>query len=174
MKIFAALLVGAFLLAACGEEKSVGSEVGQVAGKKGGSSIRDESEAINKKKQGGGFIDEETPPPATTAPTAAPTPPPTFYDVALVANSPYYSVNGEPLNQLVMSIRATLRVTNKDETRERNCRSFTHAVESGSPLFSTGCMPPNAAPWSHIFEKAGKFPVRDDGLTFASTSITVR
>lgn len=164
-------------LAACGESRTVGSQVGVNSGKEGEASLRDQADKINQdpaaKGGGAGKLGADvvvTPPPT---PTPGPTPPPSFYNVDLIANSPYYSANGAPVNQMQMRASSILKVTNRDNTQERRCRSFTHDPTGGNESqFSSGCLPPGAD-WEWRFDAVGSFRIKDEGLTFATASLRV-
>lgn len=156
---------------ACGESQKVGSE-----------KLLDFKEG-----EGGQRLGFETPPPDATpvanaidvqretpAPRVTPTPAPTaqiqYFDVELIADSPYYKAGGQPSNLIAMRASAVLRVTNKDATAERKCRSFTAA----NGAFNSGCMPFGEKPFTFKFPGAGRFAIKDEGLTFASATLEVQ
>ncbi len=87
-----------------------------------------------------------------------------FFDVAMVADSPYF----EPGNDLQMPAGFTLRVTNKDATAERPTRSFT--AENGA--FGSGPMAPGQV-WTHKFSGPGRYKVVDHKAPFIFATIEV-
>lgn len=97
----------------------------------------------------------QSPPPASE----------TFFDVTLVAASPYF----EPGNELVMPRSMTLRVTNKDNTAERPTRSFTD--EGGS--FDSGPLKLGET-WTHKFAGPGNFRIVDSKAPFIFATLEVR
>ncbi|HVE92090.1 MAG TPA: hypothetical protein VNE62_07300 [Actinomycetota bacterium] len=106
--------------------------------------------------------------PAPTArPTPAPTPTPpapTFLDIELVADSPYY----KPGNEITLPLSHTLRVTNRDQTAERPCRTFADSRRS----FSSPCLKPGES-WSRLFLAPVSYQIADPGLPFAPARLDV-
>lgn len=160
-----ALAVILFALAAlaCGEDKKIGDE-----------KILD----FQEQKEGGrlGGSAESPDPTEASSPPPAPAPPPAqasrsappnhqFFEVGLVASSPYF----EPGNDMTMSVGATLRVTNKDNTPERQIRSFT--AEDGS--FDSGPLKPGQT-WTYRFKGPGKWRVIDRDAPFIYATIEAR
>lgn len=157
-------IVFAMALAACGKDQKVGSEKllqfkeQQRQGRLG------ESTPTPAAPAGVLGIGAATPKPMTPAPTPQ-TAPERFFDVTLVADSPYY----QPGNELVMSSQLTLRVTNKDNTAERPTRRFySEGVFDSGPLrFGQS--------WTFKFPGAasGKIQV-NDAYPFIFATLTVQ
>lgn len=164
------LILLALVASACGEKQKVGSE-----------KLLD-----FKDQQGAQRLGFETPPPdATPAPKSldsqvetppprvTPIPAPTaqvqYFDVELIADSPFYKAGGQPSNVIAMRQSAVLRVTNKDNTPERKCRSFT--AKNGA--FNSGCLSTGGS-WTFKFPNTGRFAIVDEGLTFASATLEVQ
>ena len=103
-------------------------------------------------------------------PTAPPKPQATpdkkqYYDVTLVANSPFY----KPGNAITIRKGVWIRVTNKDTTPERSGgRSFTD--KNGT--FNSGVLKPGQV-WIWQFTQAASYEVVDQGLTFATARLEV-
>jgi hypothetical protein len=152
------------LTAACGSGQKVGNE-----------DLLNFQEQKNAQRLG-----EATPAPTPGASAGAltvgsqPTPPPRpkatppkvqYFDVTLVANSPFY----KPGNALTIRVGVTLRVTNVDKTPERSSgRSFTD--QAGS--FNSGILKPGQS-WTHTFTQPAQYEVVDQGLTFATARLQV-
>jgi hypothetical protein len=148
---------------ACGESQKVGSE----------------RLLEFEEQQNGGRLGEATAPPKATpgsltigaskAPTTQPPKPketPTsYFEVTLVADSPYY----KPGNKIVIRKGVTIRVTNKDMTAERsNGRSFTD--KHGS--FHSGLLKAGKS-WTWRFDATGSYEIIDEGLNFATAVLEV-
>jgi hypothetical protein len=152
----------AVLLAGCGQKKEVGSE-----------KILD----FEEQKGGGLGAASPTPSPQTggqSAPAQAKPAQPqaadqkpqaTFFDVGLIAQSPYY----EPGDQIAIARGTTLRVTNKDNTAERPQRSFT--AQDGS--FDSGMLKPGQV-WTQKFDSPGVWRIEDKSAPFISATLEVR
>ncbi|HVL82219.1 MAG TPA: hypothetical protein VM840_11590, partial [Actinomycetota bacterium] len=87
-----------------------------------------------------------------------------YFDVELVADSPFY----KPGNKLEMRLTSVLRVTNRDTTRERQCRSFT---DKGGQ-FSSPCLKPGEK-WEMRFPNGGRWEIVDQGIPFATATLEV-
>jgi hypothetical protein len=166
-RIIPLLCMLGLLLSACGEGQSVGNQGLLDDIKDQGGDFRFTPPPLPDEEEGGGqlAIDQRATPPPAEAP--APTPPPaqvTYFDVELVADSPFY----KPGNALEMSSGAVLRVTNRDATPERACRSFTD--KQGT--FNSGCLKPGES-WTFRLGQ-GRFDIIDQGLPFATATLTVR
>ncbi len=160
--LLALLLVLLVVAVSCGEEPEVGDD-----------KVLD-------------FVDQTDPPDLGERPKESPTPAPNnpavvnpnqpkpdekpaapeekFFDVAMVADSPYF----EPGNDLQMPAGFTLRVTNKDYTPERPTRSFT--AENGA--FDSKPMAPGAV-WTHTFSGPGRYKVVDHKAPFIFATLEV-
>jgi hypothetical protein len=162
-----ALVVLVLSMMACGEGQKVGSE-----------KILDFEEQENAERLGQRQSPSPEPSPAagegekgalgqrTPSPAAAPPPAEEkFFDVTLIAASPYY----EPGNQLAMPTGLTLRVTNKDTTPERATRSFT--AEDGS--FDSGQLRPGQV-WTMKFTKGGFWRIVDKAAPFIFAELEVK
>ncbi len=162
------LLLGVLCLitlvaAACGGDKQIGSKDlldfdEQEARRLGETSPSPSPEAQQN--------NQPSPPPKEQPPPPAPAPAKEeFFDVALIASSPYF----EPGNQLVMPRGLTLRVTNKDNTAERPTRTFT--AEDGT--FDSGQLKLGQT-WNHKFTSGGTFRVIDKNAPFIYATLEVR
>jgi hypothetical protein len=160
------LALAALMLAgACGSGQKVGSEkLLEFEEQKGAKRLGEATETPPPVQASGAPLAVGAPTPKPT-PAPTPTPAPRFFDVTLVADSPFY----EPGNALIMVAGATLRVTNKDTTPEREARSFTDADGS----FDSGMLKPGQS-WTMRFDKTARFRVKDRGLPFASATFEVR
>ncbi len=162
-RLFALLVCLLIAGVACGKGQKVGSE-----------KLLNFNEQQNAQRLGA-----RTPPPAATAsgaltvgeqPTKAPTPKPAapkkvYFDVQLVANSPFY----KPGNAIQIRTGVTLRVTNTDATAERSKgRSFT---DKGG-TFNSGLMKAGGS-WTWVFDQPGSYEIVDQGLTFATARLEV-
>ncbi len=154
------LAVGSML--ACGKSQSVGSE-----------RLLEFEEQEGAKRLG--QREEPSPEPAeqekaalAAKPASSPEPSPQtevkYFDVSLVADSPYY----DPGNELTMTVNLTLRVTNLDRTTERPQRSFT--ARDGS--FSSGPLRVGQV-WTFKFPTTGAWELQDDFAPFIFGTIQV-
>ncbi len=93
-----------------------------------------------------------------------------FFDVYLVAESPFYSFgpNKELGREFTMPIGLTLRVTNQDQTEGRPARSFT-----SQGAFDSGPMKPGAT-WTRKFSQPGVWEITDRAAGFISAKLTVQ
>jgi hypothetical protein len=156
--LFAVLLL---LVAACGSGQKVGSEKLTQFKEASPAARLGEAQATPSGDPGSLGLGGSTPTARPTATPPAPTPE-RFFDVSMVADSPYF----EPGNDLEMPVEFTLRVTNRDGTPERPGRSFTD--KGGS--FDSGLLKPGQV-WTHKFSGTGRFQIEDQGLTFIPTTI---
>jgi hypothetical protein len=104
---------------------------------------------------------------ATPKPTPKPTEPPKkqYFDVGLVANSPFY----KPGNSIQIRVGVSLRVTNQDATPERSKgRSFTDKAGT----FNSGLLKAGQS-WTWVFDQPGSYEIVDQGLTFATARLEV-
>lgn len=164
ISLLAVIWLLALIAVGCGGDKQIGSE-----------DLLDFDEQKNAKRLGEA---SPTPPPAETKtsepatgppkqnqPSPPPPPEENFFDVAMIASSPYF----EPGNQLVMTRGVTLRVTNKDNTAERPQRSFT--AEDGT--FDSGLLKPGQI-WTYKFKSGGTWRVIDRNAPFIYATLEVR
>jgi len=100
-----------------------------------------------------------------TPPTPLPTPTQRLFDVALVADSPFY----HPGNRIIIAAGTTLRVTNRDTTPERPRRSFTDS----NGAFSSGPLAAGQV-WTQRFDAPAIYDIVDEGVTFARARLEVR
>lgn len=107
-------------------------------------------------------VQQQTPRPARPVQTKAPT---RFFDIALVADSPFY----KPGNKVTVRVGVTVRVTNSDRTPERSKgRSFTD--KNGA--FHSGLLKPGQQ-WTWVFDRPAAYEVIDQGLNFATAYLEV-
>ena len=167
-KVVTVLCMLALVLAGCGQGQKYGPDRFNPVEGEGGDFRFETPTPLPVEDEPQGALDAGAVTPVPQA-TAAPTPPPqvNYFDVELVADSPYF----KPGNALVMSSASVLRVVNKDTTPERKCRSFTDKGQR----FSSGCLAPGAK-WEHRFGPgtSGRFEIIDQGLTFATATLEVR
>jgi hypothetical protein len=105
---------------------------------------------------------QPTPPP-TQKPTAAPKK--QYFDVSLVANSPFY----KPGNSITIKAGVTLRVTNADTTPERK-KGRTFTDKAGT--FNSGTLTAGKS-WTWVFNQPATYEIVDEGLTFATARLEV-
>lgn len=147
---------------ACGKPQRVGSE---------GLTAFEEQDP-------GGRLGERSPSPDSTqsgdkvglgGPSPSPSPSPTqaesFFEVTLIAESPYF----HPGNALTVPVGVTLRVTNKDTTEERPTRSFS--AKDGS--FDSGSLRPGQV-WTYKMTVAGFWDIVDDRAPFIFATLEAR
>lgn len=162
--LLAVLCFLTLVAAACGGDKQIGSkdildfDEQEEARRLGETSPSPSPEAQQN--------NQPSPPPKEQQPASAPAPAKEeFFDVGLIASSPYF----EPGNQLAMPRGLTLRVTNKDNTAERPTRTFT--AEDGT--FDSGPLKPGQI-WTHKFASSGTFRVVDKNAPFIYATLEVR
>ncbi len=163
VRLFAVLGLLVLVLAACGKPQSVGTEVSlDFEEQKEKNRLGDKSpEPSPTGSPTTGALGVPSPTPAAPSPTAAEE---KFFDVRLVADSPYY----EPGNELVMPVGFVLRVTNADNTAERPQRSFRAADGS----FDSGALNPGQ---TRVMGKLppGRWKIEDMAAPFIFASLEV-
>jgi hypothetical protein len=113
-------------------------------------------------------VGSETSAPAPQA-EASKAPETKFFDVYLVAESPFYAhgQNKELGQALTMPTGFTLRVTNDDRTEGRPVRSFT-----AEGAFDSGRLRPGQT-WSMAFGQRGKWDITDVAAGFIRATFEV-
>lgn len=161
--LLAILTLVALILGGCGEGQKVGSEKLLEGIDDQGPGVRlGERTAAPKATREPLTVDKRTP---ALTPTPQPKGTPSYFDVALIADSPYY----EPGNRIIVRAGVTLRVTNKDTTPERSTgRSFTDKRDA----FHSGMLKPGQT-WTWTFSSPGRYEIIDEGLTFATGILEV-
>ncbi len=154
------------VFAACGESQKVGSEKllefdeqgpGQRLGGRTAAPIKGTPKPLT--------VDTPKPTAKPVSTTPKPEATPSYFDLSLVADSPYY----RPGNYTTIKAGVTIRVTNNDMTNERaKGRSYTD--KSGS--FHSGLIKPGAK-WEWTFNSPGVYEIVDEGLTFATGRLEV-
>jgi hypothetical protein len=163
--LFTILLVCVALLgAACGSKQKVGDEKLLNFQEQQNAKRLGEATAAPKSPSGALTVGGTQPTPRPTqAPTAAPKK--QYFDVSLIANSPFY----KPGNSITIRVGVTLRVTNADTTKERaKGRSFTDKAGT----FNSGVLTPGKS-WTWVFNQAASYEIVDEGLTFATARLEV-
>jgi hypothetical protein len=160
------ICIGLFFVA-CGEGQKVGSE----------------KLLEFKEQEGANRLGERTPDPSQTpgsltvaertpAPTPRPTAAPSFFDISLIADSPYYkdTTNNKIGAKFTVRVGTTIRVTNNDGTPERSKgRSFTEATRG---IFHSGLLKPGQQ-WTWTFRQPATYNVTDQGVRFARAVVQV-
>lgn len=122
-----------------------------------------------------------TPTPAPTVTSKAPAPRPsrpappepspptaTYFDIDLVADSPFYLAEGEGATVFTVPQGYVLRVTNRDGTPERPWRTFTAPDEFASPRLGVG------ETWELHLTSTGTFQIVDECCPFIRAELRIR
>ncbi len=167
-KVIPLLMCGGLLLvAACGEGQKVGSE----------------KLLEFKEQQGAGRLGERTAEPSSTPgsltvgertapPTPAPTAPPVYFEISLIADSPFYkdTTHNKVGAKFTIPVGTTIRVTNNDGTPERSGgRSFTEETRG---IFNSGFLKVGQQ-WTWTFKQPATYQVRDLKVNFARAVVQV-
>jgi hypothetical protein len=121
------LVILIFALVACGQENKVGTEEALDFDEQGGAPRLGERSPEPDPTDAQGALGKESPTPAAPSPSATPE---RFFDIFLIADSPFYEAQeqGKPRQvstQWTVPVGLTLRVTNEDDTDGRPTRTFT-------------------------------------------------
>jgi hypothetical protein len=108
-------------------------------------------------------------PRATTQ--ASPEPPPpqvTYFEIDLIAASPFYRAEGEAATVFTVPQGYVLRVTNRDGTPERPWRTFTAPGAFTSPRLGVG------ETWELHLTSTGTFQIVDECCPFIRAELRIR
>jgi hypothetical protein len=156
------------LVGACGEGQKVGSEKLLEFKEQQGASRLGERTPEPNQTPGSLTVGERTP-----APTPRPTTAPNYFEISLIADSPFYKdmTNNKVGAKFTVRVGTTIRVTNNDQTPERSDgRSFT---EASSGIFNSGLLKVGQQ-WTWTFRQPANYQVKDIGkLKFANAVVQV-
>lgn len=166
IRMMALLAIMAFVAAGCEDQTKVGE----------GLRSFDPKEAEAQKRLGE-FTKQSPSPAATSNPNAlggkSPTADPNaeanknapVVEIVLVHDDPYFTVDGQPTNEVTVQAGSKVRIVNKDDRR----RSFT----TTEPVIDSGPLDPGQTWESAVLNRKGSFHLEDKFVPFITALFRV-